>query len=238
MTDFISKFALEDIEDIERLTLRWVFQAVIDFGFDAYDIFKASTDDVQDIGEDITRELLDRLSGYNIQQRVLGNVDYRKARYIILPDQIVRQALFADSKAEKNRSVARMQLSQISMRVRHVRAGAPTDVPGLLPQVITLGGHDYLTTVVLLHYEYSDTPTRNLVEVTLCAVPNGLLQDYYNPTPLDTIWRAGPNSPARGEEFRTRLNFRALEHKKAWRVQRIQYNAEKRTLSGKWKDEL
>jgi hypothetical protein len=32
---------------------------------------------------------------------VYGNVDYKRARYIILPEEIIRQALFVDSKAEK-----------------------------------------------------------------------------------------------------------------------------------------
>ena len=87
--------SLNEIEEIEKLTLRWIFQAVYDFG-KAHEIFLRSPD---------RRELLDRLSGFNVQQRVYGTVDYKKARYVILPDQTVRQALFIDSKAEKeNRS--------------------------------------------------------------------------------------------------------------------------------------
>ena len=31
-----------EIEDIEKLTLRWLVQATLDFGFEAYDIFRAS----------------------------------------------------------------------------------------------------------------------------------------------------------------------------------------------------
>jgi len=91
----------KEIEDIEKLTLRWIFQAVLDFGMEAYEIFYKSPDSVKDIAEDITRELLDRLSGYNVYQRIYGTVDYKKARYVILPDQTIRQALFIDSKAEK-----------------------------------------------------------------------------------------------------------------------------------------
>ncbi len=95
----ISSLTYDQIEDIEKLTLRWIFQAIFDFGIEAYDIFRLSPDDVKDVAEDITRELLDRLPGYNIQQRIFGTVDYKRARYIILPDQLVRQALFVDSKA-------------------------------------------------------------------------------------------------------------------------------------------
>jgi hypothetical protein len=91
----------QEIESIEKMTVRWIFHAVVDFGMEAHEIFLKSPDDVKDVAEDITRELLDRLPGHNVQQRIFGTVDYKKARYIILPEQTVRQALFVDSKAEK-----------------------------------------------------------------------------------------------------------------------------------------
>lgn len=119
----LAKISDQEIEEIERVTLRWMFQATMDFGFDAYEIFQQSPDDVKDVAEDVTREILDRLSGYNISQRIFGTVDYKKARYIILPDQTVRQALFLDSKAEKSNSTATMQMSQTSMAVRQRRGG-------------------------------------------------------------------------------------------------------------------
>ncbi len=93
----------EEIEKIETLTLRWIFHAILDFGMEAYEVFLHSPDSVKDIAEDITRELLDRLPGFNMQQRVYGTVDYKRARYIILPEKTVRQALFIESKAEKNK---------------------------------------------------------------------------------------------------------------------------------------
>jgi len=75
---------LDEIEQIEKLTLRWIFQAVYDFGMEAHEIFLKSPDSVKDIAEDITRELLDRLSGFNVQQRVYGTVDYKKASVSLL----------------------------------------------------------------------------------------------------------------------------------------------------------
>lgn len=92
----ISILTFEQLEQIEKLTLRWIFQAVLDFGMDAYEIFLNSPDDVKDVAEDITRELLDRLPGFNVPQRIFGTVDYKRARYVILPDRIIRQALFID----------------------------------------------------------------------------------------------------------------------------------------------
>ena len=60
---------MDEIEEIEKLTLRWIFQAVYDFGMEAHEIFLKSPDSVKDIAEDITRELLDPLSGFNVQHK-------------------------------------------------------------------------------------------------------------------------------------------------------------------------
>ena len=34
--------SLSEIEEIEKLTLRWIFQAVYDFGIEAHEIFRKS----------------------------------------------------------------------------------------------------------------------------------------------------------------------------------------------------
>lgn len=228
---------LDEIEAIERQSLRVLFQAAGDFGFDAFDIFYQSTDEVKDIAEDITREMLDRLGGYQIQQRILGNVDYRKARYVILPDLIVRQALFVDSKAEQARRSATLQMSQISLMVRQLRRGSAIEESGRLPAISDYRGLPYLTTTLLAHYQYSDEQSHHILQtLTLAAIPNGLLQDDYNPTTEDTIWLVGRNADTRGEDFRVRLAFERLETKSAWRVQRLTYNATARQVEYAWKD--
>src|SRR6185437_6657360 len=131
---------LDEIERIEKQSLRWLFQAAVDFGFDAWEVFHQSSDDVQDIAEDITREMLDRLGGYQIHRRILGNVDYRKARYVILPEFAIRQALFVDSKAEKTSRTATLQMSQVSMEVRQTRGGDTMVVAGKLPKLSIYDG--------------------------------------------------------------------------------------------------
>ena len=231
--------ALNDdvIENIEKLTLRWIFQAVLDFKMESHLIFLKSPDDVKDVAEDITRELLDRLPGYNVPQRIFGTVDYKKARYIILPDQTVRQALFVDSKAEKENRTATIQMSQTSMCIKQLRAGVETDEKGLLPEISDYSERQYLTTTALLHFMYEDIgDIHHLREVTLAVIPNGKLQDKYNPTPDDTIWLAGRNAPTLGEDFRVRLSFEKLKAKAAWRVQKIQYDESANTCSGIWNE--
>lgn len=227
---------LSEVEEIEKLTLRWVFQAVLDFGMEAHEIFRNSPDNVKDIAEDITRELLDRLPGHNVQQRIYGTVDYKKARYVILPHQTVRQALFIDSKAEKTKGTATIQMSQTSLRVKQRRAGKVTSERGILPAVSEYEKKFYLTTTCVVHFMYHDDARggHHLNQVTIVAVPNGLLQDKYNPTAEDGIWLAGRNAPTLGEDFRVRLSFSGLAQKAPWRVQTILYNEDSHESTGSW----
>ncbi len=225
----------DEIEEIEELTLRWIFQAVLDFGMEAHEVFLNSPDSVKDIAEDITRESLDRLSGFNVPQRIYGNVDYKKARYIILPEKTVRQALFIDSKAEKENRSATIQMSQTSMRVRQRRSGGVIEENGFLPEVSEYGDKHYLTTTCLVHFKYDDEMgIHHLREVKITVIPNGQLQHRYNPTIDDGIWLAGRNAPTRGEDFRVRVSFAKLRQKTSWRVQAIQYDEIEGVCRGEW----
>ncbi len=59
-----SSLSEDEIESTEKLTARWIFHALRDFGMEAHQIFVRSPDEVQDVAEDVTREMLDRLPGY------------------------------------------------------------------------------------------------------------------------------------------------------------------------------
>ena len=52
---------LDRLEEIEKVSLRLIVQAILDFKEQALEIFQNESDLVADIGEDITREALDRL---------------------------------------------------------------------------------------------------------------------------------------------------------------------------------
>ncbi len=230
-----SHLSSDEIEEIEELTLRWIFQAVLDFGMEAHEIFLNSPDNVKYIAEDITRELLDRLPGFNVQQRIYGTVDYKRARYIILPEKTVRQALFIDSKAEKENRSATIQMSQTSMWVRQRRSGRAVNEKGFLPEISGYGDKHYLTTTCLVHFMYKDEAgVHHLEEIKIAAIPSGKLQDRYNPTVDDGIWLAGRNAPTRGEDFRVRVSFDKLKQKASWRVQVIRYDEISGECKGKW----
>lgn len=233
----ISQLSLNEIEDIEKMTLRWLVQATVDFGFEAYDIFRYSPDKVKDVAEDITREIVDRLAGYNLIQRIFGTVDYKKARYIILPNQVIRQALFVDSKAEKSNSTATLQISQTSLEVRQIRGGAAVYEQGKLPPIYMHQNDQFLSSTLFLHYCYEDVEDEHhLKEIIACCVPSGLLQDRYNPDPAVGFWCAGRNAPSRGEEFRVRVSFQKLKAIANWRVQTIHFDARSHSLCHSWDD--
>jgi hypothetical protein len=216
---------LDRLEEIEKATLRLVTQAIDDFSGQAAVIFAAEKDRVADIGEDLTREALDRLGVSKIEQRIFGKMDYKRPRYVFEPAYAVRQAMLVDSKAEAAdaQDTATLQTAQTSLRIRHMRSGAPTDEAGTLPAVITTGGGlKLLSTTVFVKYNYTVTAgTYNLASATVAALPNGMLQARYNPTAADTIWRTGRNAPTRGEPFRARLVFAWLKAKASWRVQSV-----------------
>jgi hypothetical protein len=215
---------LDRLEEIEKASLRLVVQAIYDYRDTAIEIFHEESDLVADIGEDITREALDRMGMARIDQRLFGKIDYKRARYLFHPDYAIRQALFVDSKAEKvsGQGTATLQTSQFSMTVRQIRAEQNVEVEGSLPKVLTIRDTSYITTTIFVKYNYEETGNQNeLQSITVTAVPNGLLQARYNPSPQDTIWLAGRNAPTRGEAFRVRLSFSRLKTKASWRVQKI-----------------
>lgn len=215
---------LDRLEKIEKVSLRLVTQAIYDYRITAQEIFQAESDLVADIGEDITREAIDRLGMPKIDQRLFGKVDYKRACYLFHPDYALKQALFVDSKAEKvsGQGTATLQISQLSMIVRQVRFQRDIEVPGKLPTILTLKGASYLTITLFVKYNYERQGDANLLQsIMVVAVPSGMLQERYNPNTQDTIWIAGRNAPTLGEEFRVRLSFSRLKQKANWRVQKI-----------------
>ncbi len=218
---------LDTLENIEKASLRLVSQALEDFRAGAKDTFAGYQDLPADIGEDITREALDSVGVSKIPFRLLGKMDYKRARYVFHPDYAIRQALFVDSKAEKDANSATLQTSQTSMRVRQIRARAEVDEAGKLPAIIAGPEFNLLTTTIFVKFVYEQRDDRNVLTlIRVSALPNGMLQDRYNPTAQNTIWTAGRNAPSRGEDFRVRLNYELLTRKASWRVQDIAVDPE------------
>ena len=196
----------------------------MDFRDDADEIFRKERDLAQDIAEDITREALDRMGMSKINVRLFGKIDYKRARYVFNRQYAIRQALFVDSKAEKieGQSSLTIQTAQTSMIIRHIRSKKEVEEFGKLPPVIENELGNFLTTTIFVKYNYEITEDEALLQdIVIAALPNGFLQNRYNPTPKDTIWRAGRNAPTLDEPFRVRIAFNLLKRKANWRVQKI-----------------
>lgn len=215
---------LDRIEAVEKASLRLVVQAMYDFRETAQEIFLKEKDKPDGKAEDATREALDSVGVSRIPVRLFGKTDYKRARYVFDPHFAVKQALLVDSKAEKGSDTsARINITQTSMTVRQIRKGKPVSMGGLLPVVLDASGARFLTTTIFVKYGYRDLGDlkHSISRLTLAALPNGMLQERYNPSTVDGIWIAGPDAPSRGEKFRTRLGFSRLKEKCGWRVQHI-----------------
>ena len=163
---------LDRLEEIEKASLRLVVQAIYNYRDTAIEIFHEESDLVADIGEDITREALDRMGVARIDQRLFGKIDYKRARYLFHPDYAIRQALFVDSKAEKvsGQGTATIQTSQFSMMVRQVRAEEDVEVEGSLPKILTIRDTSYITTTIFVKYNYDEIDGSNeLQSITVAA---------------------------------------------------------------------
>ena len=219
------------LEQIEKATLRMVVQAVYDFRDEAREFFIQAPDLVADIGEDITREAMDRMGTSIIQARLFGKIDYKRARYVFHPEYSIRQALFIDSKAEKaqGEGTVTIQTSQTSMRIRQIHAGVPIDEPGTLPPILQIQDDSYLVTTVFVKYNYresEDASSKTLESVSISCLPNGMPQGIYNPSPERTFWLAVGNAPSRGESFRARVSLARLKRAARWRVQSVSLDPE------------
>lgn len=214
----------DEAERVERAAFSMVIQAMTDYRKQAKTIFAEETDLPQDIAEDITRESIESMGVPGIQERLYGKVDVKKAVYVFLPEPYP-VALMLDAKAEKvngNRA-ATIQMSQTSMAVKMKRFGRIINEQGKLEPEIRRGDRVFYVVTVIAQFLYHETAAgdRHLETIMVACIPNGKLQNKYNPTSDDTIWRAGRDAPTRGEDFRVRLSYPLLQEKAPWRVREI-----------------
>lgn len=214
---------LDALERLEKTAMAMVVQAIKDYLPQAKTIFRKETDLPQDIAEDVTREAIESMGLSGLRERLYGKVDVKKAIYVFLPEaQPV--ALMLDAKAEKpngNRT-ATIQMSQTSMTVKMRRGGADMAEPGGLEQEIQRGDRTFQVVTVIAKYVYeAKGETQRLDRIIVACIPNGRLQERYNPNAQDTIWLAGRDAPTLGEDFRVRLSYQRLREKAAWRVVEI-----------------
>ena len=213
----------EKLEIMERTTMEMVVQAIKSYWDESVTIFREEKDHPGDIAEDVMREAMDAMGVSNLHERLYGKVDYKKSIYVFIP-QAEPVALMLDAKAEKGNGSATIQMSQTSMRVMFNRQSGPVNEQGKLMKEITREDQNLKVVSIVVKYVYSEIPDGgyNLETVIVACIPNGILQDRYNPSPDNTIWRVGRNAPTLGEDFRVRLVFDKLKDKASWRVRYIE----------------
>ena len=213
---------LDNLERLEEVALSMVVQALTDYKDKARDIFEAENDLPQDIAEDVTREALEEMRLPRMDLRLYGKVDVKKAIYVFLP-KAMPVALMLDAKAEKgDETTATIQKAQTSMCIRMKRGGKIMNEQGTLEKTINRDGKVLQTVTIIAKYLYADQGKGYALNKIIAAcIPNGQLQERYNPDVDNTIWRAGRNAPTLGEDFRVRLKFRELKRLAPWRVHEI-----------------
>lgn len=214
---------VNEIERLEMTAFSIVVQALTDYRQTAIEIFRQEVDQPQDIAEDVVREAIEEMGISGLRERLYGKVDVKKAIYVFLPEAHP-VALMLDAKAEKDNGnrTATIQMSQTSMRVRMRRSGRVIDAQGKLNQVIKRGDRTFHVVTVIAKFIYEESgDSRDLKRIVAACIPNGKLQQEYNPDADDTIWLAGRDAPKLGEDFRVRLSFNRLRQKAAWRIREV-----------------
>jgi hypothetical protein len=224
---------LDQIELVEKISLRLAFQALVWFAPQAWDIFDRSPDDPQDIAEDVTREAIGVFKGFSINERLFGTIDFKQARWLPMPFGLVPQALMVDSKAKRAYENARLdlQMSQVSMDVLLESKKEP--LQPLLKMAMDLrfeGGlvRKAITSVITAHYSYDIKPVgqvgNRLQKIIVAAVPNGLLKERYSSSRERTVFGVGKQSSGRGEGPRVRIYYSTLRSFAVWRMQEIVFD--------------
>src|SRR5207244_1132791 len=100
---------LDDLESLEKQTLRTIVQALQQYSREAKEIFdttKATSEtEVIVLAEDLVQYALEVAECYPINKRFAGFIDYKRARWLTTPFGIFPQVLLVDAKAstENNR---------------------------------------------------------------------------------------------------------------------------------------
>lgn len=247
------KLSGDQLESIEKLTLRTIVQALQQYSREAKQIFDTteatSSTEVTPLAEDLTQYALEVAEIYPINKRFAGFIDYKRARWLPTPYGLIPQVLLVDAKASTEGNRDTLQRSQLPMdaefrtskrsgsKVVKLGAGVPPFVIEAANGTLTA-----LTTSVLVHFYYEDVDYsisgkhRNLLAIFVLAVPHGSLKYRYNPDPDKSFFGTGKQSPSRGEVPRIRIYYDRFHKACPWRFQELTYVEGKEYTLPLWRD--
>ncbi|MBA4064087.1 MAG: hypothetical protein C0501_10320 [Isosphaera sp.] len=251
----IQDYRLLDLDQLERLekqTLRMVVQAVQEYSREAKDIFEhtpaPSETEVIVLAEDIVQYALEVAECYPINKRFAGFIDYKRVRWMPTPEGLLPQALLVDAKASTEHNRITLQQSQLPMdaefatksgTVGRLTAGVPPHLP-----IRAHSGADLVavstSAFILFHYSAvagaAAPPYRTSSAIYLIQLPHQRLKPRYNPDPGVTFFGQGKHSPARGEEPRIRVYLGRLRAMCPWRLQVLRYGGPGGYTVPTWRD--
>lgn len=242
--------SLDELESIEKETLRVVVQALQDYSREAREIFdntKApSHTEVIVLAEDLVQYALEVAELFPINQRFAGFIDYKRVRWLPTSFGVFPQVLLVDAKASTENNRETLQQSQLPLDATFISNGTPVSLDAGVPphmEVKTQDGKGMhaITTSVFVHFYYEDNkrckePYRTLKAIYALAIPHSLLKQRYNPDAKTTFFGQGKHSPRRGEVPRIRVYFSRLKQMCAWRLQELHYVEGNSYTVPRWRD--
>jgi len=231
------QLTVDQLEALEKQTLRTVVQALQEYSREAKDIFDntpaPTENEVIVLAEDLLQYALEVAEAYPINKRFAGFIDYKRVRWISTPFGLLPQVLLVDAKASTENNRTTLQQSQLSMTADFQSRGQDYQLlPGVAPHLsITshLGNElPAITTSIFIHYYYNklannQPPFRLLKSIYVIGLPHQNLKFRYNPNAAMTFFGQGKHSPARQEVPRIRVYFSRLRDMCPWRLQELNY---------------
>jgi hypothetical protein len=242
---------LDQLELLEKQTLRIVVQALQEYSREARDIFEQtpapSPTEVIVLVEDLVQYALEVAEVYAINRRFAGFIDYKRVRWMPTPFGLIPQAFLADAKALKENNRTTLQQSQLPMDAEFTSQGKSVELTAGVPQHldIPVGGGNVLTAVtssIIVHFYYRDPPPRSkrlreLVTIYVLSIPHQRLKPRYNPNAATTFFGQGKHSPKRREDPRIRIYFSRLRRMCPWRLQELHYTKAQPYAQAAWVDQ-
>src|SRR5438105_875863 len=109
----------DELEALEKQTLRTIVQALQQYSREAKEIFDAtpatSETEVIVLAEDLVQYALEVAECYPINKRFAGFIDYKRVRWLTTRSGIFPQVLLVDAKASTENNRDTLQQSQLPM---------------------------------------------------------------------------------------------------------------------------
>lgn len=227
----------DEIEALEKQSLRIVVQALQEYSREAKEIFDNTQAPTQNevivLAEDLVQYALEVAETYPINKRFAGFIDYKRVRWLPAPFGLFPQVLLVDAKASKEKNRETLQQSQLPMDADFESNGVPFSMNAGVPPHMDLSATNgsilrAITTSLFIHFYYEEislttAPFRRLKGIYALALPHARLKQRYNPSSSSTFFGQGKHSPARREMPRIRVYFSRLSAMCPWRFQKLEF---------------